>query len=539
MKTRLAVVLGCLLAKPAFAGGLLLPGSGAISTARAGAAVASTDDGEALSINPAGLAKTKGTTITISAAIISYAMEFDRRGTYDNIADDDFAYEGTEYGLVKDKAKPPLGFGSFQPIPIIAVVSDLGGAVKGLHVAAGIYAPNGYPFRDMSNGYVFNGDFNTAPPPTRYDVIKQEGAILLPSIAASYRITPQLDVGGRFTLGFADTDTTTTVWGTPGNVTEDVQSDSLFRLKAKDSFIPAFGLGVTYRPTPNLEIGAAYNSQVTVHAKGTATSEKGPKVNVNNEEVAITKTLTPRCRPDVVGTDTDTEPPPADEIKSQNGCVDFATPMSVVVGARYIMLGSDGKMKGDLEFNAGWENWGTELASTYRVVVDADALILASGARLTLKDNAVRHEFKDTFSFRLGGSYHIAAGDNTVLLRGGVAHDTRAAKDGYLRADVDGAARTMMSVGGGLRAKRFQIDVGFGFVYEGTQDNKGECNVTSVALDQKGCNNDGNEREVEDRGGVDPISPLSTPEQQIESPVTLGTIKSHYVLFMLGASTWF
>lgn len=539
MKLRTAIVVGCLSAavQTVFAGGLFLPGSGAISTSRAGAAVASTDDGEALSVNPAGLAKTKGTTITVSAAIISYAMEFSRRGTYDNIADEDPAYEGTAFGTVKNASKPPLGLGSFQPIPVIAIVSDLGGAVPNLHVAAGLFAPNAYPFRDMTNGYVFNGDFNVAPPPTRYDVVEQEGAILLPSIAASYRITPKLDVGGRFTLGFADIDTTTTVWGTPGNVTEFVKSDSLFRLKAKDSFIPAFGLGVTFRPTPNLELGASYNSQVTVHAKGTATSEKGPSVNVNNEEVEVVKTLDPRCRTDVVGTDTD--PPPPGDIKSQNGCVDFATPMSVVVGARYIMLGGDGKMKGDIEFNAGWENWSADLVSTYRVVVDADALILGTDARLSLKDNAVRHEFKDTYTFRLGGSYHIPTGANTVILRGGVSHDTRAAKPGYLRADVDGAARTMFALGGAFRAKKFQIDVGFGYVHEGTQDNPGDCNVLSTNLDELGCANDGNERAVPDRTGIDPISPLSTPEQQIESPVNQGTIKSHYTLFMLGATTWF
>ena len=74
MKVRELTVLGILgsLVLPAGlaeAGGLLLPGSGAISTSRAGAAVASADDGEALALNPAGLAKAKGTTITASAAI--------------------------------------------------------------------------------------------------------------------------------------------------------------------------------------------------------------------------------------------------------------------------------------------------------------------------------------------------------------------------------------------------------------------------------------------------------------------------------------
>jgi long-subunit fatty acid transport protein len=533
MKLRTAIVLGCLTAQPAFAGGLFLPGSGAISTGRAGAAVASTDDGEALAINPSGLANTKGTTITLSAAIISYSMQFTRRGTYDNLAAEDPPYEGQAFGTIENNSKPPLGIGSYQPIPVIAVVTDLGGRLgPNLRLAAGLYAPNAYPFREMSGGYIFNGDFTKAPPPSRYDVVEQEGAILLPSIAASWRISPMIDVGARFSFGNAEIDTTTTVWGTPGNVTENVKSDSLFRLKAKDNFVPAFGIGATFHATPNLDIGVVYNSQITVRATGTATSEKGPEVNVNGEAIEIGKSVAPRCRPDVlpVGDNTDFE--------SQSGCVDFATPMSALVGARYKLLDGNGKMKADLEFNVGWENWGTDLASNYRVVVDSDIYIDGTSF-LSLKDNAVRHEFKDTFSFRLGGSYHLPVGDNTVILRGGLAHDTRAAKEGWLRSDIDGAARTMMAIGGAYRAKRFQIDAGFGFVYEGTNVNPGECNVLEDTPMTRGCNNDGNERAIEDRVGLDPINPLVITEQQTESPVNLGEYKSHYTMFMLGASTWF
>src|SRR5690242_17740323 len=84
----------------ASAGGLYLPGSGAISTSRAGAAVASTDNGEAIGLNPAGIAKTTGTTFTLSMAIIDYAMSFQRRGTYDDIPDADLSYEGQRYPLV-------------------------------------------------------------------------------------------------------------------------------------------------------------------------------------------------------------------------------------------------------------------------------------------------------------------------------------------------------------------------------------------------------------------------------------------------------
>src|SRR5688572_15970584 len=152
------VVLGPQI-RAARAGGLFVPGSGAISTSRAGAAVASADDGEALSINPAGLAKTNGWTVTISTAMIQYFMEFTRAGTYDAIADDDQPFEGQPYGTVKNDPSPPLGIGGMQPVPVIALVTDLGGRMRNLRLALGLYAPNAYPFRDMTGGYVFNGDF--------------------------------------------------------------------------------------------------------------------------------------------------------------------------------------------------------------------------------------------------------------------------------------------------------------------------------------------------------------------------------------------
>src|SRR5688572_23319023 len=111
------------------AGGLYLPGSGAISTSRAGAAIASVDTGEAIGLNPAGIAKPSGTTLTLSMAIIGYARTFQRRGTYDAVPEVDLAYEGQPYPLVEDASKAPFGIGGFQPVPVFAITSDLGGLV--------------------------------------------------------------------------------------------------------------------------------------------------------------------------------------------------------------------------------------------------------------------------------------------------------------------------------------------------------------------------------------------------------------------------
>ncbi len=558
MKLRdLAVVgaLGLVASGPslAHAGGLFLPGSGAISTSRAGAGVASADDGEALSQNPAGLAKTQGTTITVSAALIYYSLQFTRRGNYDALSNDDQPYEGQAYGTINNDPKPPLGIGPVQPVPVIAIVSDLGGRVKGLHVAAGLYAPNAYPFRDMSGGYQFNGDFSKAPPPTRYDILEQEAAVLFPSIAASYRILPTLDVGVRLSYGFAHLKSTVAIWGNPGNVEESIKDDAVFTADAKDNFVPAFGLGVSWRPMPQLEIGASYNSAATIQAKGTATSLNGPAVALNMEPIVIGPVAAGTGRCAQGGT-----------FEEQKACVGLQLPMSATVGASYKFLGSNGEMKGDIELDVGWEHWGKRCEidasglfkdrgctspGQYRVVVDAaayvdinkDGMLDESEIALTLKDNFVEHKLKDTYSIRLGGSYHLPLNSNQpngnkIILRGGVGLDTRAAETGWLRSDIDGAGRITTTVGAAYRAKKFEVDVGGGAIFEGSNSNGGDCNPTKVQL---GCVGDGSEHPIDNRDGPDPINPVITPSNQFENPVTQGTYKSHYVLFMLGFSTWF
>jgi len=531
-----AVSLVGLAAPQAHAGGLFVPGSGAVSTSRAGAAVASADDGEALSVNPAGLAKTKGTTITLSMAIIKYAMEFTRRGTYDDISTEALPYEGQAFPTVENDPDLALGFGGFQPVPVIAVVSDLGGLVPNLRVAAGLYAPNAYPFRDLCTQtpsgcrkYAFNGDFNEAPNPARYDIVKQEAAVLLPSIAASYRILPELDVGARFSFGNAHLKSTVTLWGNPANTVEFVKEDAIFSVDARDNFVPVFGGGVAYRPTPNIEIGAQYTSEASISAKGDATNEVGPNVGLNGMPITIGPIEPGNERCATGGT-----------VQVQKVCVELSLPQHASLGGRYKFIGADGKQKGDVELNVAWENWSAERVSTYRVVADAQ-VYLNGTPNLAIKDTEIAHGLEDTFSARLGGSYDLAMGDDTLTFRGGLAYDTRAAKEGWLRADLDGAARTTITAGAGYKAKRWKVDAGFGVILEGSPSNPGTCNVVEKDKTKLGCNADGVENPVgsDGRQGPDPINPILVPAAQIESPVSRGSYSSYYLLFMLGASTWF
>ena len=63
-----------------------------ISTSRAGAAIASADDAEAVILNPAGIASSHGTVITLGADFIDYAMTFQRAGDYPAIAEEATSY---------------------------------------------------------------------------------------------------------------------------------------------------------------------------------------------------------------------------------------------------------------------------------------------------------------------------------------------------------------------------------------------------------------------------------------------------------------
>ncbi|CAN5922849.1 hypothetical protein BH11MYX3_BH11MYX3_39280 [soil metagenome] len=517
----------------AHAGGLYLPGSGAISTSRAGAAIASTDTGEAIGLNPAGLAKTTGTTLTLSMAIIDYALSFQRRGTYDAVDNVDLVYEGEPYPLVEDASKAPLGIGGFQPIPVLAVTSDLGGLVPNLRVAAGIYAPNSYPFRDMCTHqpgggckkYEVNGDPDERPSPARYDVVKRDAVLFMPTVAASYRILPTLDVGARFGWGFSDVTSSVHVWSSPGNVVEDVGGDGLLEITGKDNFVPSYGAGFTFRPTPSIEVAGNYNSEIHIGAKGTAKTTLGPRSGSSGIQVMV-----------VPLPDEFAECAPGGKVGALKACITAELPRTVTLGGRYKFLDTSDRERGDIELDVGWENWGTKASTDYRVKIDSE-IVTAQGGGLSIKQNTVRHGFQDVFNARLGGSWRFPVGANVLIARGGIGYDSAAAKEGWQRADIDGAARTTITAGAGFRMKRVEIDAGFGVVLEGTNDNPGDCNpISSQAL---GCNRDGVQDPLENREGPDPINPLVVSDQQLQSPVNQGVFKSHYVMFMLGATTWF
>jgi long-subunit fatty acid transport protein len=471
-------------------------------------------------------------------------MSFSRRGTYDAVDLYDPPYEGQGYATVENDPKPPLGFAGFQPLPVVAVSWDLGGRVPNLTIGGGLYTPSGYPFRDMTNGYQFQTDpaanYDGAPPPTRYDIMTQESALLFPSVAAAYRITPDLDIGVRLTAGNFKSKTQVVVWATPNNWEEDVKKDAMLTADVSDGFIPAAGIGVSYRIGPNIELGANWTSPIVIKSHGTATSLKGPG-NDPSLELGAVPDANARCAKG--GT-----------MEESKACISLQLPMTATVGGRYKILDETGGEKAGIELDLTWENWGKtcDFSSAgivgssctspgqYRVQIDTGVYTNGQFQR-PIEVNAVNLGLRDTFGARLGGSYRHPVGDAKLVGRAGVAYDIAAAKEGWLRANFDGASRVMGALGVSYETSSWQVNAGFGYIHEGTNTNPGasadgsDCNITPQT-GGGGCGAGGALRDPADRQGPDPTNPLVGPDVQAENPYNQGSITSHYMTFLLGFS---
>jgi long-subunit fatty acid transport protein len=326
------------------------------------------------------------------------------------------------------------------------------------------------------------------------------------------------------------------VWGTPGNVDEDLKNDALFTADVKDSFIPTMGLGGTYRIGNNIELGAQWTAPVNIRAKGTAKSLKGPSVDPAR----------------VIGNVPDSEAicEAGGTMEAQKTCISLQLPMTATIGGRYKILDENDKLLADVELDANWENWGKTCDFSDAKIVDSDCVspgqyrvqidagLYTNGMYQkkisnTSGANVLNLGLKDTFGVRLGGSYHI---DN-VVVRGGIGYDTAAAKEGWLRANFDGAARVTTALGGAYEINGWKVNAGLGVIFEGSNTNPGanadgtDCNPTSQTF---GCSGTGADRPPNQRQGPDPTNPLLTPDTQFENPYNQGTFKSHYLEFMLG-----
>lgn len=492
----------------------MVPGAGPHAQGRAGAFVAKADDPSALLHNPAGFAKIDGTVLYIGANLVTMSLTYSRTGRYEaSGADEPPDYEGIDYPTIEDESSPSLGVGPFQAIPLITVSSDLGHPEWPVRFGFGIFVPQGYPARKFAE-QIDVGTDDLAPGPQRYDIIEQDARTITPSIAVAYSPLANLDIGVRLGWGFASTKGTKTVWAIR-NYEEYVGRDSTFTLDASDNFVPGFSLGALYRPTPWLELGAAYHSKSEIRAKGEGVGVVGDAVFGDTQTIPVD--------------DQYAECEPGGTVDALKGCLDVDLPMYASVGARYILRDPTGAERADIEFDARWENWAA--AANTRIKIDGKDNL----TELPLNVGINRHGYNNVYSFRLGGAYNIPVGPNVLTVRAGAAYDTATAPDSWQRVDFDGKARTTIAGGLSWTMGRIRIEVGGGVALEPTitvPHCAGPDGDGPTVMDP-GCSQ-AQDIPVADRTSPDPQQPKQGPLNQVESPFNAGTYESGYVLLHLG-----
>jgi long-chain fatty acid transport protein len=509
-----ATALAVATPSAAHAGGLFLPGMGPQGQARAGAFVAKADDPSTMAHNPAGFAKLDHTVAFVGINLVKMSLKFDRAGTYEPTGDG-LPYEGEEYPAVENDASPSPGIAGFQAIPTIVVSTDLGRPELPFRFAIGFYAPQAFAAREFADTVTLANGVE-APAPQRYDAAIQKGQAAYPSIAASYSPLDNLHVGARFSSGFSFIEVTKIVWAIR-NYDEYNEKDSTTVIEASDLFVPTYGAGVLWAPTRHIEIGAAWNSAANVHAVGDLSSTTGSAVPEGNE--LRPNDGTPVCADgSVVGA-----------IKT---CVDFTLPQTASVGARWVFRDGAGLEAGDVELDVKWEDWSA--GSITQNTSDA----LHPNGQL-LEPSRIEHGFQDVISVRLGGSYVIPLGSNSLTLRAGVAHDTKTAPVSWTRVDQDSKPRTMFATGIAYQGDAWRVDVGGGIIVEPDRTVSHDCQEPAgPSQTSPGCDGDG-DTPLPEREAPDPAQPLAGTNGLLESPFNAGTYESGYVLMHLGFSAWF
>ncbi len=497
---KLAFAMAWVVPAAAQAGALFVGEMGPQAQERGGAFVAKADDPTALVLNPAGLMKARRGEIFLGSNLAAYSLKVQRSGAYKNQPDRDPqpAYVGQAYQEMTNDSGP-------QPLPALAATYRFEGLP--LAVGLGVFAPPAFPSRSFKCNVDENcvTTANGAPAPQRYDIVNQEAVIILPSVGVAYRVMPDLDVGVRFSWGIGHIKARSFTWGIR-NLEEDPTKDGDFSVDVTDSFIPQAQVGVLYRPTSFLELGAQWTSGLSLEGKGTGEARLGANVSPFGQAMLVpVDDAIAVC--DKGGT--------ASQLKA---CVTTKLPMLASLGGRYVFRDEAGRERADVELDLRWENWSA--AQDTDVVVDAKDDTIG----LMIQPSLIRHGFKDVFAARLGGHYEIPVGTDTVHLMGGIAFDSAAAPVSWTRADMDGKERFTLTLGAAYELSWLRVDLGAGLVLEP------ERTVVDVPNPNPTPDN---------RQQPDPVQPGFPATLQTYSPFNAGTYTSSYFLASLGVTAKF
>jgi long-chain fatty acid transport protein len=225
----------------------------------------------------------------------------------------------------------------------------------------------------------------------KYLAIETKLQIFTASPVIAWKPIDQLSFSAAFVYSFANVLITRKSSQTPFN------GDAFIKLEGDDFSAFGYNLGLMFKPTDNITIGASYHSQVDYSFEGTATS-------TGAQQLIDTKRL-----------------PNGDVI------AELTTPSNLAVG---VAVDVTEKLKASLEFQAiGWSSYDSLKVN----FVDA-----------AYSDLASPRSYRDTYILRLGVNYKIS---NSITLLGGTYYDRSPVKTEYVNPSLPEGNRLGFSLG--------------------------------------------------------------------------------------------
>ncbi|HEX2568995.1 MAG TPA: outer membrane protein transport protein [Polyangia bacterium] len=440
----MAIALGlCGLgaSRAAHAGGFEIPDNGTEALGRGGAFVAKADDGTALEYNIAGLARQRGTRITLNGNFLFHDTQFTRAGTYasDPSTPGYGAYGGLRYPTIHDSNR-------IGALPFIAVTTDFGW-FKRWTFGFGLYTPSSIAQHNYNVGPRAAGATDdppaqvtlpggvVAPGPGRYDVARTNLLIVYPTLAAAVRLARWIDIGAAFQivysrLDLANASVTPFGGGTCGPTGESPGCDAYAEIRTTGVTAAALA-SVMLHPVRWLDLGGTFRTPIDINTKGTLHATPPP--------------IFPTPLPD------------------QQATFRTRMPLWFRLGARFVSRYHDGTERFDIEGNFVYEHWSSEKAAVLRVENFTTPIDPNNPYVFTA---AISHNYRNTAGLRLGGAYNFWLGERTRLIgRLGYYYDSSATRNADTRLDFNTFQKYGFTAGLGIRWSGLTVNVAYAYVY--------------------------------------------------------------------------
>jgi long-subunit fatty acid transport protein len=244
------------------------------------------------------------------------------------------------------------------------------------------------------------------------------------------RATKWLDIGVALHLAVAIFDLGNSSFSDLGpNLCKSLEAavcDSATRIQTH-GFTATASLGAMIHPHRSIDIGINVRGPVKIDTDGTvdATPPQAATIPLNQEKASFHSRM----------------------------------PWVVRAGVRYKFVGADKFEHGDIELDGTYEAWNEAEG-------DGSKINIPNLGPFSDINPTITHNYRDTFSARLGGAYNIRLPSGVLSLRLGAYFDSSATKYKDTRMDFDTMAKYAGTAGVGYSVRGISLNVAYAYIYE-------------------------------------------------------------------------